>query len=108
MFFIFSVTQVSPLLTLVFFVRMKALLKIIKHCKGSSPANVTGSLLGLNVGGRLEVTNCFPFPTSGDAQDNDGCFNCCCFLGNPQSKGSNRFSLNYYFRIPNTNDEVSS
>ncbi|MCL7032414.1 hypothetical protein MKW94_020103, partial [Papaver nudicaule] len=39
-----------------------AVLKIIKHCKESSPALVTGQLLGLDVGSVLEVTNCFPFP----------------------------------------------
>lgn len=38
------------------------MLKIIKHCKELSPALVTGQLLGLDVGGELEVTNCFPFP----------------------------------------------
>ncbi|MCL7028744.1 hypothetical protein MKW94_029264 [Papaver nudicaule] len=39
-----------------------AVLKIIKHCKESSPALVTGQLIGLDVGSVLEVTNCFPFP----------------------------------------------
>ncbi|KMZ60842.1 Eukaryotic translation initiation factor 3 subunit [Zostera marina] len=52
--------KVSPLRV----VRMEgvAILKIIKHCKDFAPTLVTGQLLGLDVGGVLEVTNCFPFP----------------------------------------------
>jgi translation initiation factor 3 subunit H len=41
-------------------------LKITKHCKESLPQFVTGSLLGLDVGNILEVTNCFPIPEKGD------------------------------------------
>jgi translation initiation factor 3 subunit H len=41
-------------------------LKIIKHCRESYPVDVTGQLLGLDVDGILEVTNCFPFPSSDD------------------------------------------
>ena len=37
-------------------------LKIVKHCKESQPALVTGQLLGLDIGSTLEVTDCFPFP----------------------------------------------
>ncbi|RHZ45050.1 hypothetical protein Glove_692g8 [Diversispora epigaea] len=37
-------------------------LKIIKHCREFFPNTVTGQLLGLDVNGVLEVTNCFPFP----------------------------------------------
>eukprot|EP00658_Telonema_sp_P-2_P000115 TRINITY_DN10039_c0_g1_i6.p1 TRINITY_DN10039_c0_g1~~TRINITY_DN10039_c0_g1_i6.p1 ORF type:complete len:254 (-),score=77.33 TRINITY_DN10039_c0_g1_i6:184-945(-) len=37
-------------------------LKIVKHCKENLPQLVTGQLLGLDYGGTLEVTNCFPFP----------------------------------------------
>jgi hypothetical protein len=43
---------------------VQAVLKIIKHCEEFAPALVTGQLLGLDVGGVLEVTNCFPFPVS--------------------------------------------
>ena len=39
-----------------------AVLKIIKHCKESMPAVVTGQLLGLDIGQTLEITDCFPFP----------------------------------------------
>jgi len=46
------------------------LLKIIKHCKDRVYETVTGQLLGLDVEGRLEVTNSFPFP-SGDDVDTD-------------------------------------
>jgi translation initiation factor 3 subunit H len=45
------------------------LLKIIKHCKENMPEVVTGQLLGLDVEDRLEVTNCFPFPSSDDNDD---------------------------------------
>ncbi|CAG8471748.1 5908_t:CDS:2 [Diversispora eburnea] len=38
------------------------ILKIIKHCREFFPNTVTGQLLGLDVNGVLEVTNCFPFP----------------------------------------------
>uniref|UniRef100_A0A7S3LS17 Eukaryotic translation initiation factor 3 subunit H n=1 Tax=Aplanochytrium stocchinoi TaxID=215587 RepID=A0A7S3LS17_9STRA len=44
-------------------------LKIIKHCSDSLPEFCAGSLLGLDVDKKLEVTNCFPFP---DADDDEG------------------------------------
>ncbi|KAL0477725.1 translation initiation factor 3 subunit eif3H [Acrasis kona] len=40
-----------------------ALLKIINHCTEKIPASVSGTLLGLNVRDKLEVSNCFPLPT---------------------------------------------
>lgn len=40
------------------------LLKIIKHCTESLPELCTGSLLGMDVGSNLEVTNSFPFPNN--------------------------------------------
>mmetsp|Transcript_30198 Transcript_30198/g.42111 ORF Transcript_30198/g.42111 Transcript_30198/m.42111 type:complete len:320 (+) Transcript_30198:24-983(+) len=42
------------------------LLKIIKHSTENFPEAVTGQLLGLDVGDKLEVTNCFPVPTMDD------------------------------------------
>ena len=51
----------------------QVVLKIIKHCQEALPGFVTGQLLGLDIGRTLEVTNCFPFPSSeggkGDADD---------------------------------------
>ena len=41
-----------------------AVMKIVKHCKESMPALVTGQLLGLDIGQTLEITDCFPFPVS--------------------------------------------
>eukprot|EP00160_Parvularia_atlantis_P016200 Unigene5015_Nuclearia_a/m.15379 Unigene5015_Nuclearia_a/g.15379 ORF Unigene5015_Nuclearia_a/g.15379 Unigene5015_Nuclearia_a/m.15379 type:complete len:338 (-) Unigene5015_Nuclearia_a:32-1045(-) len=38
-----------------------ALFKIVKSCREALPNLATGQLLGLDVGKRLEVTNCFPF-----------------------------------------------
>ncbi|GAQ84794.1 eukaryotic translation initiation factor eIF-3 subunit H [Klebsormidium nitens] len=46
-----------------------ALLKIIKHCKEFAPNLVTGQLLGLDIGSVLEVTNCFPFPTRSEEEE---------------------------------------
>jgi len=46
-----------------------ALLKIIKHCKENVPEIVTGQLLGLDIEGRLEITNCFPILE--DSEENE-------------------------------------
>merc|ERR1712166_665762 len=46
-------------------------LKIVKHCKENLPQLVTGQLLGLDFGGTLEVTNCFPFPAANDTADEE-------------------------------------
>jgi len=50
-------------------------LKIIKHCQEESAAGTTnevnGVLLGLVTEGRLEVTNCFPFPRHTEDDDMD-------------------------------------
>ena len=57
-----------------------AALKIIKHCTDAAPGLATGALLGLDIGGALDVTACFPFPkvsSGGDgefAYDADGAF----------------------------------
>jgi len=37
-------------------------MKVIKHCATRFPATATGSLVGMDVDGTLEVTNSFPFP----------------------------------------------
>lgn len=37
-------------------------MKIIKHCSQTFPTAATGSLVGMDVEGTLEVTNSFPFP----------------------------------------------
>jgi translation initiation factor 3 subunit H len=47
-------------------------LKIVKHCKECQPALVTGQLLGLDIGSILEVTNCFPFPSRGGEEEEEG------------------------------------
>lgn len=47
-------------------------LKIIKHCHDNESQEVTGSLVGLDKGNSLEVTNCFPFPhQSFDSEDQE-------------------------------------
>eukprot|EP00124_Ichthyophonus_hoferi_P003826 Ihof_evm3s361 gene=Ihof_evmTU3s361 len=48
-----------------------AVMKILKHCRESLPELVTGQLLGLNVENRLEITNCFPFPSRGGEEEDD-------------------------------------
>jgi len=39
-----------------------AALKIIQHAREHLPISVTGQLLGLDIGGMVEVTDCFPLP----------------------------------------------
>lgn len=38
-------------------------MKIIKHSSQQFPTTATGALLGMDVNGVLQITNCFPFPT---------------------------------------------
>ncbi|KAL1637987.1 hypothetical protein SLS58_009104 [Diplodia intermedia] len=38
------------------------LMKIVKHCSQAFPTTATGSIVGMDVDGTLQVTNCFPFP----------------------------------------------
>lgn len=37
-------------------------MKIIKHCSQTFPTTATGSIVGMDVDGTLEITNSFPFP----------------------------------------------
>ncbi|TQS36699.1 hypothetical protein Golomagni_02843 [Golovinomyces magnicellulatus] len=39
-------------------------MKIIKACSSSFPTTATGSIVGMDQNGTLEVTNCFPLPTT--------------------------------------------
>ncbi|KAL9052779.1 MAG: hypothetical protein Q9162_005199 [Coniocarpon cinnabarinum] len=41
----------------------QVVMKLIKHCSHSFPTIATGSLVGMDVNGMLEITNSFPFPT---------------------------------------------
>ena len=45
-------------------VQLEALvvMKVIKHCATRFPTTATGSLVGMDVDGLLEITNTFPFP----------------------------------------------
>ncbi|KAF1981103.1 eukaryotic translation initiation factor 3 subunit H [Aulographum hederae CBS 113979] len=47
------------------------LMRIIKHSSQAFPTTATGSLVGMDVNGVLEITNSFPFPTA-DAPTQDG------------------------------------
>jgi translation initiation factor 3 subunit H len=38
-------------------------MKIVKHCSATFPTTATGSLVGMDNNGVLEITNAFPFPT---------------------------------------------
>lgn len=51
----------------------KVVLKIIKHCQDERSAGevVQGVLLGLIQNNKLEITNCFPFPSSRAGDDDD-------------------------------------
>ncbi|KAK4677788.1 hypothetical protein QC764_301870 [Podospora pseudoanserina] len=46
-------------------------IKIVKHCSASFPTTATGSLVGMDNDGVLEITNAFPFPTV-DVANTDG------------------------------------
>ncbi len=37
-------------------------MKIVKHCSQAFPSTATGSIVGMDVNGTLQVTNTFPFP----------------------------------------------
>ncbi|KAI9819009.1 MAG: hypothetical protein M1826_001224 [Phylliscum demangeonii] len=41
---------------------VQVVMKIIKHCSQTFPTTATGSIVGLDVHGVLQVTNSFPFP----------------------------------------------
>eukprot|EP00271_Cylindrocystis_brebissonii_P011825 TRINITY_DN29792_c0_g1_i1.p1 TRINITY_DN29792_c0_g1~~TRINITY_DN29792_c0_g1_i1.p1 ORF type:complete len:357 (-),score=93.92 TRINITY_DN29792_c0_g1_i1:404-1474(-) len=47
------------------------MMKMVKHCKECMPQLVTGLLLGLDIGSTLEVTNCFPFPSRGEDDEEE-------------------------------------
>lgn len=50
-----------------------AVLKIVKHCQESLPKFVSGSLLGIEADGVLEITHSFPFPEPRDSsKSSDG------------------------------------
>lgn len=44
-------------------------MKIVKHSSQRFPTTATGSLVGMDVNGTLEITNCFPFPIVDLPQD---------------------------------------
>ncbi|KAJ9668583.1 hypothetical protein H2201_001225 [Coniosporium apollinis] len=46
-------------------------MKVIKHSSQSFPTAATGSLVGMDVNGTLQITNCFPFPAV-DPSTQDG------------------------------------
>lgn len=50
----------------------QVVLKIVKHCRESAPATVTGQLMGLDVNGVLEVTHSFPMPKNQESEDFEG------------------------------------
>lgn len=49
-----------------------ALMKILKHARENPAEATSGPLLGLNLQNCLEITNCFPFPSSVGGDDEDG------------------------------------
>ncbi|EPQ32326.1 uncharacterized protein PFL1_00522 [Pseudozyma flocculosa PF-1] len=48
-----------------------ALTKIVKHCRDAHPAAASGTLLGMDLGGTLEVSNVFALPNPGRGGDRD-------------------------------------
>lgn len=49
--------------------KSQVVMKIIKHCSQTFPTTATGSLVGMDVNGILQVTNCFSFPVVDLPQD---------------------------------------
>lgn len=47
------------------------MMRIIKHSTQAHPSTATGSLVGMDVNGTLQVTNCFPYPNA-DHSGSDG------------------------------------
>jgi translation initiation factor 3 subunit H len=47
------------------------ILQIMKHCRQHAPHPVTGQLLGLDVGGVLELTHCFGYVQKGGGDDHE-------------------------------------
>ncbi|CAJ2512670.1 Uu.00g007890.m01.CDS01 [Anthostomella pinea] len=47
-------------------------MKIVKHCAGTFPTTATGSLVGMDQNGVLEITNTFAFPTTDVASVDSG------------------------------------
>lgn len=47
-------------------------MRIIKHSSQTFPTVATGSLVGMDVNGQLQITNSFPFPSSADSSSTDG------------------------------------
>merc|ERR1712098_851335 len=50
-------------------------MKIVKACSATFPTTATGSIVGMDINGTLQTTNCFPFPTAdiaaSDSHPND-------------------------------------
>ncbi|KAL2067110.1 hypothetical protein VTL71DRAFT_1534 [Oculimacula yallundae] len=50
-------------------------MKIVKACSATFPTTATGSIVGMDINGTLQITNCFPFPTAdvaaSDSHPND-------------------------------------
>jgi translation initiation factor 3 subunit H len=60
-----SITNVS--------LEILVVLKIIQHCRQNTQSEtVTGQLLGLDIRGELEVTDCFPLPLRHDDEEDRG------------------------------------
>ena len=49
----------------------QVVMKIIKHSSQLFPTTATGSIVGMEVSGILQVTNCFPFPTLDNSSSPD-------------------------------------
>ncbi|KAH8649929.1 eukaryotic translation initiation factor 3 subunit 3 [Xylariales sp. PMI_506] len=53
------------------YIHTHVVMKIVKHCATTFPTTATGSLVGMDQNGLLEITNTFPFPTA-DVANTDG------------------------------------
>jgi hypothetical protein len=64
--------ETTLIATFAYFKIFQVVLKIVKHCRESIPATVTGQLMGLDVNGVLEVTHSFPMPKNNQDSEDDG------------------------------------
>lgn len=56
-------------------INLQVVMKIVKACAASFPTTATGSIVGMDTNGTLEITNSFPFPAAdvaaADSHPND-------------------------------------
>ncbi|KAF2722692.1 eukaryotic translation initiation factor 3 subunit 3 [Polychaeton citri CBS 116435] len=94
-------------------------MRIIKHSTTSFPTPATGCLVGLDVGARLEVTNCFPYPAnipdapavssvSADGYQHGAIANEAVALAAPRAKSSKAYETEMISRLKEVNVDAQA